>query len=153
MFNKYHYILIVICLGLISWTSISADKSKLLMRRWSLIDFTTPQIESNFKLRGITQERRAIVMKRLVEGSYLEFKPDGTYEVSILGSDPESLFWSYVESDSAEMIYVQKTKNILPKPIEVETLTKKELIILLPEGEGEYTKMHFVPAVPVKEDE
>lgn len=117
------------------------DRSKMLIKNWLLVNIYTPRIERNFKQSGMSSERREQVIKAWVEGSYLHFKPDGTYEVSILGSEPETLFWQLSPNDTT--LLVRKTQEEDPKEIEIELLTKKDLVIILPDTEGEYTRLYF----------
>lgn len=136
-----------IALGLIIFSLVTnplTDKSKLLTRKWILVDLNIPRLEKNFKLRGITAERRAQVMESWVEGSYIHFKPDGTYEVSILGSEPEVLYWRLSQDDTK--IFVKKTQSEDTKPVDIEVLEKDELVMVLPDINGEYTRMYFKPA-------
>jgi hypothetical protein len=141
--------------ALLCFTSfyLPIDKTKMLLRRWSLVDFVAPQIEQNFKARGITSERRTLLMKELVADSFIDFRADGTYEVSILGSEPETQFWTFKESDSADVLFVHKTRESLPNPVEVATLSKQELVILLNDKDGEITRLHFVPDAKAKKQE
>ena len=120
-----------------------SDKSKLITRRWILVDFKSPSIEANFESIGMTTERRAEIMKNMVNGSYVEFRNDGTYEVSILGSEPETLLWSLSDNDS--ILLVRKSHITQQQSIEIETLTKNELVMLLPDINNQFTRMFFVP--------
>lgn len=126
-----------------SFITAQYDKTKILLKRWILIDFITPRLERNFKLRGISQERRMSVMKKLVKDSFVHFHEDGTYETSILGSEPERMYWKLSENDST--LLVRKTLEFEPKPIELEELNKNKMVMVLPDIEGEYTRMIFVP--------
>jgi hypothetical protein len=122
---------------------ISTDKTQILLKKWVLVEFITPRLERNFKLRGITQERRTTVMKKLVKDSFVHFYENGTYETSILGSETERMHWKLSENDS--ILLVRKSLDFEPKPIELEELNKNKLIMVLPDIEGEYTRMIFVP--------
>lgn len=117
------------------------DKSKLLIRDWILVNIYSPRIEKNFKQSGMSAERREQVMKDWVEGSFLNIKPDGTYEVSILGSERETMFWQLSPNDTT--LFVRKYRTDAPKEIEIEILTKKDLVIVLPDLNGEFTRMYF----------
>lgn len=117
------------------------DKSKII-RHWSLVDFRTPRLERNFEQIGVIGIKRKQVVKNLIEGSYIEFKNDGTYEASLMGSDPETLFWDFNASDTT--LLVRKLEAEPFNEIPVELLTKRELVILLPDLDGEFTRLYFV---------
>jgi hypothetical protein len=124
-------------------SAFQSDKTKVLIRKWLLVEFVTPRLERNFQQRGITSDRRNVVMKKLVQGSYVHFWADGTYETSILGSEPERLLWKLSANDST--LFVQKNANLAPKSIELEELTRQKLVMILPDQDGEYTRMIFAP--------
>jgi hypothetical protein len=124
-------------------SAFQSDKTKVLTRKWLLVEFVTPRLERNFQQRGITSDRRNVVMKKLVQGSYVHFLADGTYETSILGSEPERLLWKLSTNDST--LFVQKNANLAPKSIELEELTRQKLVMILPDQDGEYTRMIFAP--------
>ncbi len=132
--------LFFICFGLLSFKS---DKSKILLKRWILVDFRTPRLERNFKQRGISTERREKVIGNLIQGSYVDFRSDGTYEVSLLGSEPEIMYWQLNDDDTK--LLVRKKLDQESKPIDIEVLEKKRLILIIPDIEDEYTHMYFVP--------
>ncbi len=133
------------CVALTSAYSPS-DKSKLLVGKWVLIDLKTPSLENNFKASGLSLQKRTELMQAYVAGSYIEFRADGTYEVSILGSDPEVKYWKLSQDDSR--LIVQKTPQSSIDEIELETLTKKELIMVLAPQNGEYVQLFFIPNKP-----
>jgi hypothetical protein len=124
-------------------SAFQSDKTKVLIRKWLLVEFVTPRLERNFQQRGITSDRRDVVMKKLVQGSYVHFWADGTYETSILGSEPERLLWKLSTNDST--LFVQKNATLAPKSIELEELTRQKLVMILPDQDGEYTRMIFAP--------
>ncbi|MCU0445807.1 MAG: hypothetical protein MUE85_12915 [Microscillaceae bacterium] len=132
---------LIILLGVLS--AFQPDKTKVLTRKWLLAEFVTPRLERNFQQRGITSDRRNLVMQKLVKGSYVHFWADGTYETSILGSEPERLLWKLSENDST--LFVQKNAQIAPKTIDIEELTRQKLIMIIPDQDGEFTRMIFVP--------
>lgn len=119
------------------------DKSKVIIRRWILVDIQTPSMEKNFEKRGIRDYKRTKMMQQLVAGSYINFKSNGTYEASILGSKPESLYWNL--SDNDDFLLVRKKPEIHPQHVAIEELSKKSLVILLPERKGEQTRLFFIP--------
>lgn len=135
-----------IALGLVMATLMAnphLDKSKLLARRWILVDLNIPRLEKNFQLRGISDERRAAVMQSWVEGSYIHFKSDGTYEVSILGSEPEVMLWQLNPEETK--ILVKKKQTEESKLVDIEVLSKEQLVMILPDINGDFTRMYFKP--------
>ncbi len=118
------------------------DKSKLLVGRWTLVNFKTPSLENNFKASKLSPERRKTLMQDYVAGSYIEFRANGTYEVSILGSDPEIKYWQLNEEDTH--LIVRKSLDLPADEIEIETLTKKELVIVITPKNTEYVQLFFV---------
>ncbi len=127
--------------GLMSAT-VPVDKSKLLVGKWTLVDFKTPSLENNFKASKLSPERRKVLMQEYVAGSYIEFRADGTYEVSILGSDPEVKYWKLNEDDTR--LIVSKLPNLPADEIELEVLTKKELVMVITPKSAEYVQLFFV---------
>ncbi len=126
-------------------SKMPTDKTKILTRRWVLVDVYTQKLEKNLEIRGISLERRNEVIEELTQGSFLDFRPDGTYEVSILGSKPEFLYWKLSDDDA--VLWVRKRVSDEFKAIDIEVLTKKELIIVLnqPLTEQEYLRLSFQP--------
>ena len=141
MNNLSKYLLFLIPFFLCTSFDFTFDKSKILVRDWQLVNLYTPRIERNFKASGMSPERREQIMKAWVDGSYLKFSADGTYQVSILGSEPDTMYWQLSDDDT--MLFVKKTQAEDPKTIDIELLTKKDLIIVLPDQDGEYTRMYF----------
>jgi hypothetical protein len=139
-------LLVVFCLTSFTPSYDSTDKSKLLVGKWTLIDFKTPTLENNFKASGMTPQKRKQLMDEYVAGSYIEFRADGTYEVSILGSDPEVKHWKLNPDDTR--LIVQKNPQTPTDEIELETLTKKELVIILSPKNSEYVQMFFIANNP-----
>lgn len=135
-------ILFIVCFFLINATP-KQDKTKLLVRKWLLVEFINQNVEDNLKKRGITQERRAKLMKKLVDGSFIDFKADGTYEVSILGSLREKMYWQLDESQNN--LLVRKTLAMEAQSIKIEALNKKEFIIILNQAENQTNRLTFVP--------
>lgn len=147
-------LIFLICIGgICAFQSHSQDKLKILTRKWLLVDLHTPRVERNLEQLGVSPERRTILIKRLVEGSYIDFKADGTYEATILGSQPEILNWK-LRNDS--VLLVRKNAKMIEEYIELETLNRKEMVMILPDIDGEFSRLFFVPdpKQPVKpEDE
>ncbi|MEO1652642.1 MAG: hypothetical protein AAFU64_03770 [Bacteroidota bacterium] len=121
------------------------ERTKLITKKWIMVDLVTPRLERNFEKRGISQERREVLIAELVADSFIDFKSDGTYEVSILGSEKEKLFWR-IDAQSNNQLVVRKTPNDREKQVEIEELSKKRLIIIIPDIDNEYSRLYFAPA-------
>lgn len=132
---------LLLALTSFSLSSKTADKSKLLIGRWLLRDFKTPELEKNFASSGMSAERRQALMLDYVEGSYLHFREDGTYEVSILGSQPEVRRWQLSEDDTR--LLVRSQVGEATDEIEIEVLTKTSLVLVIPRGANDYLRMFF----------
>lgn len=139
---KIFVVNLLVLLFLLMSASTPLDKSKLLVGRWTLVDFKTPSLENNFKASKLSPERRKTLMQDYVAGSYIEFRADGTYEVSILGSDPEVKYWQLNEDDTR--LIVRKLPDLPADEIELETLTKKELVMVITPKSAEYVQLFFV---------
>lgn len=115
----------------------------MLAQKWTLVDFKTPRMERNLEQAGIRGNDRDDIIKDLVDGSYVHFKLDGTYEASILGSEPEQLFWKLGTSEKDSVLLVRKDNLAVEKKIWVELLTKEELVLVIPDIDKEFTRMYF----------
>lgn len=121
------------------------EKTKIITKKWVLIDLVTPRLERNFQKRGISPERREVLIAELVADSFIDFKSDGTYEVSLLGSEKEKLFWR-IDQQSPNQLIVRKTRNDRESLVEIEELSKKRLVLIIPDIDNEFSRLYFFPA-------
>ncbi|MCS6821589.1 MAG: hypothetical protein NZ551_06955 [Microscillaceae bacterium] len=115
------------CFAVLAFT-YQTDRTKLLIRKWKLIDAEFPEIEAEL-LHFSPSQRKAHKqeLSRTWVGSFIEFRKDNTYTAVILADTAQGIW--HLSTDQSQLL-IKNQKDSIERAMPILELSKNRLILI-----------------------